>query len=80
MSSFAAVVDQVEMSAEIYGRRTMKPDPVGAIRRAQRNHAYQLQRGDMRALQATYWMFYAAGLYDPEEAAGCVIQRWSLQK
>ncbi len=79
MSSFAAVVEQVEMSAETRGRRTLKPDPVGDIQRAQKRHSHQLERGELRLLEMRYWMFYAAGLYDPDEAADCVIRRWSLQ-
>ncbi len=79
MSSFAAIVEHVEMSAETYGRRGYKPDPVGAIRKAQRRHAHQLGKGELRLLEMRYWMFYAAGLYDPDEASDCVIRRWSLE-
>jgi hypothetical protein len=78
MSSFAAIVEHVEMSAETYGRRSIRPDPMGAVRKAQRRHDYELKPTEIRLLKMRYWMFYAAGLYDPDEASDCVIRGWNV--
>jgi hypothetical protein len=78
LSSFAEVVEQVEMSAETYGRRSIRPDPVGAVRKAQRHQDYELKPTEVRLLKMRYWMFYAAGLYNPDEASDCVIRSWNV--
>ncbi len=78
MSSFAAVVEHVEMSAETFGRRGYRPDPVGAIKKAKRRQEAELGPADIKLLKTRYWMFYAAGLYNPDEASDCVIRSWNV--
>lgn len=76
MSTFAAVVERVEMMAEHRGRRRMVPEPHREIPQAGQKFDYLPNEDELHILNARYWMFYAAGLYDQDEAADLTIRRW----
>lgn len=76
MADFATVVERVEMSAEHRGRRRMIPEPHIAARQALERYGYHATTRELDILNMRYWMFYAAGLYDQDEAADVTIRRW----
>ncbi len=77
MSEFAAIVETVEMKAEHRGRRRMVPEPHEEISQALKKHRTGgATKRELEILNARYWMFYAAGLYNPDDAADATIRAW----
>lgn len=74
MSGRAAMVERVEMAAEHDGRTGQPPNPEDAI--AEAVHRYPEESGSLDLLHVRYWMFYAAGVADPDEAADVTLRRW----
>ncbi len=73
-TQFARIVERVEVMAENQGRRRMMPTPTAHIRGVLNGH--QASKVDLGVLEKRWWIFYAAGLYNPEEAADVTLRRW----
>ncbi len=74
----AAMVELVEQRAEHRARRGLPPDPGDAIIAAMDRYAGDQvdPYRDTQLLSLRYWMHYAAGLADPDEATDATLRRW----
>lgn len=70
----AAAVERVEMMAEHDGRTGKPPNPEDAILEVMSR--WPMGDHSLDLLHLRYWMFYAAGVADPDEAADVTLRFW----
>lgn len=73
-SDYTWAVERIEMLAEGQGKRGDTPTPHSHLEEVLQDR--QVTELQLVRLTQRWWMFYAAGLYDQEEAADVTIRRW----
>jgi hypothetical protein len=78
MSNRAAQVERVEQLAEHHARSGKEPEAGGAVIEAMERYPDGDPQPDLLIMR--YWMFYAAGVKHPTEAADVTVRRWREEK